>query len=292
MNIIGLGQAGCNIADKFSEYPQYNIYKVDTGLGEEFGFIEEAGAANSKIKSYNVEKCAGPEEYERNYSSMKSFFNGIAGDTMVVIGGSGDISGIVLRMLEEIRHQCEIDILYIRPDPFVLNQAKRQHEKVTYGVLQEYARSGAIRTLYLICNSQLEGILGDVPILGYHEKLNSLIVPTVHMINVYKNTKPVMGGLPAPSKDSTRRISTVGIFDIKKSEEKLFFPLDTAREKGYIYSISKERLQSEGDLHKTIISQVKEKSQDENVNISFGVFSTDYKTDYGYVLAYSPNIQN
>ena len=174
----------------------------------------------------------------------------------------------------------------------MLNQTKRRHEKVTYGVLQEYARSGALRTFYLISNSQLEGILGDVPILGYHEKLNSLIVPTFHMINVYKNTKPVMGGLPLQNKDSTRRICTVGIYDIEKSEEKLFFPLDTAREKGYIYSISKERLQSEGDLHKTIISQIKEKSQDEKMNVSFGVFSTDYKTDYGYVLAYSPNIQN
>ena len=92
--------------------------------------------------------------------------------------------------------------------------------------------------------------------------------------------------------DSTKKICTVGIFDIEKNEEKLFFPLDTVREKGYIYSISKERLQTEGDLHKTITSQIKEKSQDENVNVSFGVFSTDYKTDYGYVLAYSPNIQS
>ncbi len=32
MNIIGLGNAGCAIADKFAQYPQYDIYKIDVGL--------------------------------------------------------------------------------------------------------------------------------------------------------------------------------------------------------------------------------------------------------------------
>ena len=285
MNIIGLGQAGCNIADKFSEYPQYHIYKVDAGLDTDADPVE-------KVSSYNINKCNGPEEYERNYSSMKPFFKDISGETMLIMGGSGFISGIVLRMLEELKEQCEIDVLYIQPDSFMLNGPKLRHEKVTYNVLQQYARSGALRTLYLVSNARLEQILGDVPILGYHEKLNSLIVPSMHMINVYRNTKPVMGGLPILDEDSTKRICTVGIFDIENNEEKLFFSLDTAREKGYIYSIRKERLESESDLHKKIISQIKEKSQDENVNISFGVFSSDYKTDYGYVLCYSPNIQS
>ena len=79
---------------------------------------------------------------------------------------------------------------------------------------------------------------------------------------------------------------------IKENEEKLFFPLDTVREKGYIYSISKERLQWESGLHKQITSQIKEKLSDEKMSVSFGVFPSDYKSDYGYVLAYSPNIQS
>ena len=32
MNIIGLGQAGCNIADAMAQYPQYNIYKIDVDV--------------------------------------------------------------------------------------------------------------------------------------------------------------------------------------------------------------------------------------------------------------------
>ena len=27
--VIGLGKAGCAIADKFSQYPQYRIFKID-----------------------------------------------------------------------------------------------------------------------------------------------------------------------------------------------------------------------------------------------------------------------
>ena len=27
--VVGLGQAGCNIADQFAKYPQYRIYKID-----------------------------------------------------------------------------------------------------------------------------------------------------------------------------------------------------------------------------------------------------------------------
>ena len=61
---------------------------------------------------------------------------------------------------------------------------------------------------------------------------------------------------------------------------------------GYIYCIGRERLEQEGGLHKMITSQVKEKAQIENMSVSFGVFPTDYENDYGYVLAYSPNIQS
>ena len=32
MNVIGLGQAGCNIADILSAYPQYKTYKIDVGV--------------------------------------------------------------------------------------------------------------------------------------------------------------------------------------------------------------------------------------------------------------------
>ena len=278
MNIIGLGKAGCNIADTFAKYPQYKIYKIDIGLEGK--------------NCFNVKEQNGPEEYEANTPSFKTFFRGLKGESFFMVGGSGNISAMCLRIIEQIRNKSKIDVLYVKPDIFMLNQTDAKHEKVTYNVLQHYARSAAINAMLVVSNAQLESILGEVPIIGYYDKLNELLVSTIHMINVFKNSEPVMGALTSINKEATKRIYTVGLFDIQKNEEKLFFLLDTVRERGYIYSISKERLQTESDLHKTITSQMKEKSQDENVNVSFGIFSTAYQSDYGYVLAYSPNIQS
>ena len=278
MNVIGLGKAGCNIADTFAKYPQYNIYKIDVGLKGD--------------NCFSVKKQKGPEEYEKNSPSFKAFFKSLKGESLFVVGGSGDISAMSLRIMEQIKEKSKIDVLYVKPDTFMLNQTETMHEKVTYNVLQHYARSAAINAMMIVSNPQLESILGEVPIIGYYDKLNELLVSTIHMINVFKNSEPVMGGLTSVGEDSTKRIYTVGIFDIEKSEEKLFFPLDTARNKGYIYSIRKEKLQTENDLRKVIRDQMKEKSQDKEVKVSFGIFPSDYDADYGYILSYSPNIQS
>ena len=276
MNVIGLGQAGCNIADALAQYPQYKIYKIDVGLEGK--------------RCLNIKQQSGPEEYEANAPSMKTFLRYVKGDTLFIVGGSGDISAMSLRIMETIKDKSKIDILYIQPDRTLLSNKRRLHEKVTYNVLQTYARSGVVNRMYLISNPQLESILGDVPIMGYFDKLNELIASTIHMINVFKNSTPVLGGLREPGE--TRRICTVGIYDMQKDEEKLFFSLDSIRETCYIYSVGERRLREDGSLHKTIVTQMKGKANDETSNVSFGVFPTNYETDYGYVIAYSPNIQN
>ena len=120
--------------------------------------------------------------------------------------------------------------------------------------------------------------------------MNEVIVSTLHMINVCKNQEPVMGGLEEPGE--TRRISTVGIYDFEKDEEKLFFSLDNAREACYIYCVGGKRLREDGSLHKTIVSQMTGKITDETKTVSYGVFPTNYETDYGYLLIHSPMIQN
>ena len=79
---------------------------------------------------------------------------------------------------------------------------------------------------------------------------------------------------------------------MEKDEEKLFFSLDTPRETCYIYWVGEKRLREDGGLHKNIVTQMKGKANDETVDVSFGVFPTNYENDYCYVLAHSPNIQS
>ena len=221
MNVIGLGQAGCNIADMLSEYPQYKTYKIDVGVEGK--------------RCYDVKRQKGPEEYEKNVPSMKTFFRGIKGETLFIVGGSGHISAMCLRIMEQIKDKCEISVLYIRPELSLLSKTKSLHEKATYNILQQFARSGLLKMLYLVSNTNLENILGEVPIIGYNNKVNELLVSTIHMINVFKNSEPVMGKIEDPQEAS--RIATFGISDIEGNEEKSFFPL-TGPRKSVIFIVS------------------------------------------------------
>lgn len=274
MNIVGIGAAGCNIANHFSEYPQYEIYKIDVGIEGE--------------RCYNVPYCETAEEYEAvKLPRMKTFFKGMKGETLVVIGGSGKISCASLRILENIK-KLPISILYIKPDMTLLGGSSLLRERVVFGVLQEYARSGVFEKMYLISNEMLDGILDGAPIIGYHEKLNEILVPTFHMLNVFSNNEPIIGKIEKPK--ITHRIVTIGLYDSDKNQEKKFFSLDNVREKCYIYGINEEKLKNDGKLFKTIMNQMKSKSE-ENVKVSYAVYSTNYDYDIAYVIERTPHVQ-
>ena len=258
-----------------SEYPQYKTYKIDVGI--------------EGTRCYDVKRQKGPEEYEKNVPSMKTFFRGIKGETLFVIGGSGHISAMCLRVMEQIKDKCEISVLYIRPELSLLSKTKSLHERATFNVLQEFARSGLLKVLYLASNTNLENILGNVPIIGYNNKINELLVSTIHMINVFKNSEPVMGKIEEPSEIC--RIATFGISEIEEGEEKFFFSLDNTTERCYIYGINEERLATEGGLKKKIISRIKSTSSEESIQVSFGVFPTNYQQDYCYTLNYTSIVQ-
>ena len=156
---------------------------------------------------------------------------------------------------------------------------------MTYYVLQEYARSGLFERLFLVSNPQLEGVLGDVPILGYTDRLNDLIVSTFHMINVYNNNEPVVKNF-SDFKEQTR-ISTIGISNLE-NEKKLFFLLDNIKEMKYYYAISRDKLETDGSLMKKITENIK---MENDLKVSYGIFATDYEDDYVYCTTNSSLVQ-
>lgn len=275
MNVIGLGTAGCKVADCFGEYPQYNIYKIDVGMRGE--------------QCYSLPRCETAEEYEVvKLPKIKTFFKEVRGETLVIVVGSGKVSCAALRILENIKN-LPISILYIKPDMSLLGGAPLLRECVVFGVLQEYARSGVFEKMYLVSNEKLDDIIDGAPIIGYHDKLNQVLVPAFHMINVFNNIEPVIGKIEKPK--ITYRIVTIGLYDIDKNQEKKFFSLDNVREKCYIYGINEEKLMSDEKLFKKIVNQVKSKSE-ENVKVSYAVYSTDYDYDIAYVIERTPHVQN
>ena len=134
----------------------------------------------------------------------------------------------------------------------------------------------------------IEKVLGDVPIIGYYDKLNELISWVFHMLNVLKNSDPIMGSIGETKE--TSRISTLGTVDFESGEEKMFFSLDRVREKGYFYNIRKEDLASDGTLLKKITEQVKN-LETEDAKSSFAIYSSDYDQNYVFCMTHTPHIQ-
>ena len=278
MNVIGLGSAGCGIADKLVQYPQYSVYKIDVGLE---GLKKDGMYAMPEQKSV--------EAYESNCPSMKNFFKNIAGEVLFIVSGAGNISGATLRILETIKN-CQISILYVLPDVELLSEVAQLRNKIGYNILQEYARSGLFERIYIVHNPSIEALIGNVPIVGYYEKLNEVIAYTMHMINVFKNTTPVMNTFSQPV--DFARISTFGAFDEAEKKENLLFPLDNIRERVYYYGVPDEALKSDGNLLKSITEQVKSSSNKGKIKTSFGIFSTEYDQSYCFTEVHTSFIQN
>ena len=271
--VIGLGKAGCAIAERFAQYPQYEVYRMDVGL-------------KRTPRSYGLKSASSPEEQEETLGSLKRFFKDVKGDVLFVVGGCGIVSGASLKILEQLKGNS-LHILYIHSDPELLGETARMQQRVTFNVFQEYARSGVFQKVILIDNSRLEQMLGDIPIIGFYDKLNELMVPTMHMVNVLQHSDSIMDNISPPHQIS--RIVSYGLVNFETGEENLFFELDNVREKVYYYAINEKKLREQGDIHKRVIAQVKENAK--NTKTTYGIYPTQYEQDYVYCVAYSSIVQ-
>ena len=277
-NIIGLGSAGCSIADAFRRYPEYSIRTIDS-----------SDRGDSK-EHYFIKKSVSHEQYEKNVPYLGDFFAHISqnDEVLFIIGGSGAISGASLAILEQI-NSSKLNVLYIKPDISLLSEAGILRERLVYNVLQEYARSGKFERILLIDNQKLDETIGGAPVIGYYDELNKMIATTIHMINVFDHTESEIGTISAPLEVS--RIITIGLMNIEDGEEKLFFPLTNTREKSYYYAINNDVLKQDKGLYKKITLQMKNKVEEENVKVTYGIYSTNYERNYCYVVGRSSMIQ-
>jgi len=274
MNLVALGTAACSIADAFTQYPQYEIYKIDVDI--------------SGKRCYSIPEFGDVEEYENySYPKLKSFFENLQGETTFIIAGSGNSSCASLKVIEHVR-TLPISVLYIKPDISLLSERRQMIEKVVYNVLQEYARSAVFEKMCIISNASVDSAIGGAPIMGYHTYLNEALVPALHMVNYFSNSKAILGEVSEPKE--THRLYTVGLLNIQKNEEKMFFSLDKPRHKCYIYGVNEEKLKTDKNLMQKIKKQIDSKKE-EHLNISYAVYSTDYDYDIGYIIERTPYIQ-
>ena len=270
--VVGLGQAGCNIVNYFGKnYTQYQTYKLDSGL-------------SNGLNSFTLPDCAKHEEYDQNPINLKFFFTNLGDRLWFVVAGSGVVSGAILWILEQIKDR-EITILYIRPDITLLSGDSLLRERVTFNVLQEYARSGIFKNMILVSNAQLEQILDGVSVLDYNDRLNELLCSTLHTMNAFGYISPAMSTFSGLSEVS--RLSTLGIVNWEDGQESLFYPLENVREKVYYYLINEDNLKNDTQ----ILNKIRDFVKNQPCKSSYIIWPTSYDRDYVYVYAYSSTIQ-
>ena len=272
--IIGLGNAGCNIAEKFMQYSQYDVYRLDTK--------KRSGPKFKKL----VERSSH-EEYEEKCPSLKSFFKDCKPPYLFVLGGSGTISGLSLRVIQQLKSD-DVYLLYIKPDYTLLSKKKQIHDKITFQILQQYTRSAVFKKMLIVSNSHVEEILGGISITEYYDKINDMIVSTINMINICDHTDSVIDTFS--DSIETARIATVGLVDLPTGQKKLFYPLQMPREYRFYYSCDQTMLDTDQLLYKKIIDHVKS-NVDDKTKASYGIYSNDYGKNYGYVLAAATLVQ-
>jgi hypothetical protein len=264
MVVIGLGKGGCNIANLFKIDDNYKVFTYDGGK--------------------NVPEQTTAEEYEKRFTKKKELAK-IKGQTVwFFVCGAGKISGATLRLLEQIKDN-KINVVYIIPDVSILPDVAKKRNKVSFNILQQFARSGLLNSIYLVSNESMMDIVGESPLTSYYNKMNELIFNCIHSLNVYADSDAVFGNMHESKEIS--RIRTFVFREINKKEKKLFFPLDNPTETCYIYSINESELETNANL----ISEIKS-TLDDNVISSFSIYKSSHEYSYAYGIYYTHHIQS
>ena len=275
ISIIGIGTGASKIAEKFQNIPQYDVYLLNSGVQK-----------NTK-NQFKLEAFENVEEYESSVPNLKKFFKDVKDHVQVFVVGASKSSIYSLGILSQIRDK-KIDLFYIKPDIELLTDLPRQIENTTFGVLQEYARSGIFNTFTIFSNESIEKTHSNVNLKNYYDILNDTIFSCSHYINYFDHTEPHIGNVSKPS--DINRIRSVGLLDMKSLKENWLYLLDTPRELCYYLCINEERLENEAGLHKKLVDILKEKPKNAFRKNSYAIYETKLQ-DFGFCVAHTNAVQ-
>lgn len=279
--VVGIGGAGGRIADLFKRYPEYEIYKLDVGLRghRNFSFKKEKDMMGFEKQAIDRSK------------KLTDFFEdvGEADTVLVVLAGGGSFPGVTLSVLEHIQG-ARVRVLFIEPDIEFLSKKQTDNLNFTKGVLQEYSRSGLFEVIYMISNTSLEAVIGDIPINSYNDQLNDTIASTMAMVRFFENTEPVLDSRGEPR--DMARIATFGITDFDNPTlANLMYPLSGTKDKTYYYGMSKDELETDGSLLRKIKTHTKSIPVGEGETLTFAVYETTYEKNMILCCLKSDKIQ-
>ena len=277
--IIGLGRLGCSVAEEFSAYPEYRIYKINTETDERGSLSLDV---SSTIDEY--ERGIDQQEVEVYLRSVKS-----SDEVLFIVEGGDPISGATLRILETIK-DSSVTIMYLCPDRQMISDIQKRDDRIVFGVLQEYARSGAVEGIILVSTPTVEYLVGEVTIDQYEKSISYFISYVAAMTNYFNHVPAVLSTKISPPDIS--RIRTLGVSSLEdgKKDINLMFPISEANDIHFFYGVPKKDLEEDASLIKRIKEHVKS-YKTEDVSTSFSVYETTLDSLIVLCCAYSPKIQ-
>lgn len=257
MIIVGLGEAGKNIAELFKPHTKlYKVITLDVGEG-----LEEKDSAEGYDEIDFKFKQRGLKSHDK---------------TILFVCGSGKVSGVSLRVLEALR-DYETTVYYIVPDLEFCSRDEKLRHKVHFGVLQEYTRSGMLHEMIVLDNKTIMGIVGSGTVSDYYSKTNFFIYSLIQNLMYCQNTKPDFGKIH-PARDISR-ISTISFSKFTTTEEKMMFPLDNITETCYYMNIEEEDLDNDETIIPTC-QQIVRENKEKGRNTSFAIWKSSEDNHY------------
>ena len=260
INVIGVGDLGCAIAERFEEDKHYKTFYLS--------FAHSKSRNSRKIPQHN-----NPQQIEDSCPSLNYLFKEARGESIVFIPGGELISSISLRVLEALNGKSTT-VFYIEPPQAPLRGDVKLNENVVFHVLQEYSRSDAIDKVVIISEEKLEKAIGDAPVISFQAMKYDFIASTVKLLSYFSNSPPVLEVVGFQQEHS--KICTISVVDMSSMETKRLYDLNFSTEMLYYFGINETDLQNDNKLMNKI-KEISNSRKGDLVNISYKVFSTTYE---------------
>jgi hypothetical protein len=277
--VIGLGKLGCAIAEELTAYPEYRVYKIDASIGDR--------------ASLALGHCITMDQYESNLDQeeVAIYLRAIKSqDSVLLIAEGGDpILGAALGILQTVKN-ATINLLYICPEREMLTDTQKRDDKISFNVLQEYARSGMFDKIYLVSAPLIERLMGEVAIQKYEKQFSYFVSYAVAMLNFFHHSPPIIssdGEVPIGC-----RVATIGapLLENENPPLNLFFPLEQISGIHFYYGVPQEEIEDDTALLTRIKSHVRF-YKSSSLATSFSVYATTLSDKISFCVAYSPAIQ-
>jgi len=271
MQVVGVGTGGANVVAALSALDVYDCFAIDT-------FFEDK---NPKLDQIQIDKHESFKDYEEKTSLDMSPKIG-DNDVHVFLFGGGKTTGALLRILEKIKEK-KISLHYVRPARNFLSSKQILRERVSYGILQEMARSAVFERITLY---DVDVILekADVSFLEKNNFVIKTIVDTFHMMNYVKNNEGIFSNTENPSE--INRICSFGVVNPENGEEILYSPLDSCREKCYYFIMNNDALQTPG-----LVEKINKQLKRDDASCSFKIVESQWDGSHVYVEAFTNVVQ-